>query len=388
MKLRIRAYNVEFGDAILISFPDAGVTRHILLDVGNKHGGKGGNKVFIPVIDAIAKAIAPATNIDLYVMTHEHLDHVEGLAEYKNKKGALPFAIDRVWMTRSADPDYYKDFPDAVRAKEKKKTLYRALASLAAARGLDKTGDRASHVRALLENNDPDMTDKCVSFLRTLAPGKTHYVHRGMDVSKLHPFKDAKITIWAPEEDSTVYYSPKKKKKDTPHAALEELEEEAAKTFGDTPRPLPIAGVDASAFYNLVERRELSLMEGLFSIDAAENDTSVVFCLEWAKKKLLFVGDAEQKSWSMMDAKGVLEKVDFLKIGHHGSHNATPPDALLQKILPKAGKAKAVLSTCEGGYPSVPDGSTRKRIETRATVKSTEEVEIGKWVDVEMDAGP
>jgi hypothetical protein len=34
-------------------------------------------------------------------------------------------------------------------------------------------------------------------------------------------------------------------------------------------------------------------MEGLFTIDIAANDTSVVFCLEWENRKLLFVGDGE-----------------------------------------------------------------------------------------------
>lgn len=44
-KLRVRAYNVRFGDAILVSVPDktsagAKKTRHILIDVGNALGGK------------------------------------------------------------------------------------------------------------------------------------------------------------------------------------------------------------------------------------------------------------------------------------------------------------------------------------------------------------
>lgn len=382
--LRIRAYNVEFGDAILITIPDeddAGnpKSRHLLIDVGNKNGKKGGNKVFVPVVDAIHEAIAP-DGIDLYVMTHEHLDHVEGLAEYVKTHPALPFAIHRVWMTASAAPDYAARFPDAVREKKKKRSLYYALASLAAAQGLDKTDDR---IAALLENNDPDMTDACVNFLRTLAPAQTHYVHRGMDVSALHPFRTAKLAIWAPEEDSTEYYAKKRK---VPFSPLEELDEKVARKYG-LERPIPLAGVDASAFYNLVERRELSLMEGLFSIDKAANDTSVVFCLEWKNRKLLFVGDAEQKSWKMMDANNVLEPVEFLKVGHHGSHNATPPNDLLEKILPKARKGKALLSTCVDGYNGVPDDATVKRIKSRATVKSTETVKPGKWIDIEIDPG-
>jgi beta-lactamase superfamily II metal-dependent hydrolase len=382
--IRIRAYNVEFGDAILVTVPDEDdqghpKTRQLLIDVGNKNGKRGGNKVFGAVVDAIHEAIKP-DGIDLYVMTHEHLDHVEGLAEYVKTHQKLPFAIDRVWMTASAAPDYAARFPNAIREKKKLCSMYYALARLAAAQGLDNTDDR---IFALLENNDPDMTDRCVNFLRTLAPTKTHYVHRGMDVSKLHPFRTARLAVWAPEEDSTAYYA---RKKEAPFSALGELDEKAARTY-DAQRPIPLAGVDVSAFYNLVERRELSLMEGLFAIDKAANDTSVVFCFEWKRRKLLFVGDAEQMSWRMMDANNLLEPVSFLKIGHHGSHNATPPDELLQKILPKGQQGKAILSTCVNGYNGVPDEDTLKRIKSRATVVSTQDVMPGSWVDVEIEPG-
>jgi len=64
--LRVRMYNVRFGDAILISIPDAenGVARlrHILVDVGNalnKEGGK--DFVFKPVIEHIRSTIDTGT---------------------------------------------------------------------------------------------------------------------------------------------------------------------------------------------------------------------------------------------------------------------------------------------------------------------------------------
>jgi len=92
-------------------------------------------------------------------------------------------------------------------------------------------------------------------------------------------------------------------------------------------------------------------------------------------------------SWRMMDANNLLEPVSFLKIGHHGSHNATPPDELLQKILPKGQQGKAILSTCVNGYNGVPDEDTLKRIKSRATVVSTQDVMPGSWVDVEIEPG-
>jgi hypothetical protein len=105
-----------------------------------------------------------------------------------------------------------------------------------------------------------------------------------------------------------------------------------------------------------------------------------VLLLEWKGKRLLFVGDAEWDggfkkgkgncSWNVMwnlhkeQIKGALS---FLKIGHHGSVNATPwgqtpaarkgePLAILDAILPEASKAnaKAVVSTYRGNYATIP----------------------------------
>src|SRR5262249_29553903 len=61
-------------------------------------------------------------------------------------------------------------------------------------------------------------------------------------------------------------------------------------------------------------------------------------------KKLLFVGDAQWGNWSNFlfggklgtnkhgeltpECREILESIDFYKVGHHGSTNATPIDAL------------------------------------------------------------
>src|SRR5262249_54539979 len=110
------------------------------------------------------------------------------------------------------------------------------------------------------------------------------------------------------------------------------------------------------------------------------NNTSVVLLLEWKGKRLLFVGDAEWDggfkkrkgncSWNVMwnlHKKELGDGLAFLKIGHHGSVNATPwgqtpaaikgePLAILNAILPPAAKAKAkaVVSTHRGNYPTIP----------------------------------
>ena len=58
-KLRIRVYNVLFGDAILVTIPEADaagneVTVNVLIDVGNALAGDAGrDQVFKPVLENI-----------------------------------------------------------------------------------------------------------------------------------------------------------------------------------------------------------------------------------------------------------------------------------------------------------------------------------------------
>ena len=82
-RLTVTAYNVRFGDALLISVPercDGGeLVRHVLIDVGNVLAGPGSDDaVYRTVVQDILDRI-DGKPVDLYVMTHEHLDHVQGL---------------------------------------------------------------------------------------------------------------------------------------------------------------------------------------------------------------------------------------------------------------------------------------------------------------------
>ena len=111
-ELVIRAYNVGFGDAILVSIPDRNsqtgkeTIRSILIDVGNVAAGTGsGHKVFEQVVKDILNRLE-GKNVDLYVMTHEHYDHVTGLYDAFDKYG-LRIGIDYAWLTASSAPGYY-----------------------------------------------------------------------------------------------------------------------------------------------------------------------------------------------------------------------------------------------------------------------------------------
>ena len=367
--LRVRVYNVLFGDAVLVTVPDGDgsrtVRRHILVDFGNLFRGDGSeDEVFRPVVEDIL-SVLDGDPIDLYVMTHEHMDHVQGPL-YASAELGLDLPVRQAWLTGSAAPDYYDTHPGAQR-----KRLQADAALRQAARFVSAAPEAAGVLGPLLFNNDPNRTGDCVEFLRHIASEPATYVHRGLELDRTHPFTEAKLELWAPEEDTSVYYGSFQ-----PIA----FGVRRATNGADSPslrRPSPPRGVDSGAFYALVESRARGVFDNLLTIDRAANDSSVVFALEWRGWRLLFTGDAEHRSWKEMNKRGVLKPVHFLKVSHHGSWNGTPFGEILDKILPATPpdrrKRHAAVSTCEGAYAGVPDKEVLEQLGRRCEVRSVED---------------
>ncbi len=63
-------------------------------------------------------------------------------------------------------------------------------------------------------------------------------------------------------------------------------------------------------------------------LEAAVNGTSLFLAFEIGEAVLLFPGDAQWGTWRLIlddvTAMELLKRTTFLKVGHHGSHNATP----------------------------------------------------------------
>lgn len=65
-----------------------------------------------------------------------------------------------------------------------------------------------------------------------------------------------------------------------------------------------------------------------------ENDSSLVFYIRSNTKRLLFMGDASCKSEDSIMDQYELEKIDILKVGHHGSRTSSSLK-FLKKVKPK-----------------------------------------------------
>jgi hypothetical protein len=381
--LRVRVYNVLFGDAILLSIPELDaegreITLHVLIDIGNAMAGSGGDdSIFAPVLANIQAELAGAP-LDLYVMTHEHMDHVQGLL-YGARKLGIEIKARTVWMTASSAPDYYDRFQNA----RKRRSLALAARESIAGFLARSAAPMPAAIEALLAINNPRASDDCVSHIRGIGGAPPLYLHRTADTGGDLPFRRTKLRVLAPEEDTSIYYG-----RFAP-PSLGFLLDDAAPTLLPSAATTPPAGVSAGDFFDLIRFRSSGMSTNLRTIDKAANNSSVVLELEWNGWRLLFPGDAEEKSWEIMAKLGLLRPVHFLKVSHHGSKNGSPAagiDVVLPEVAPDRKPRQAVVSTHVGAYPGVPDDLTLDRLKRRATLYDTRHLEPGGWIDITFDA--
>src|SRR6266849_8018968 len=117
------------------------------------------------------------------------------------------------------------------------------------------------------------------------------------------------------------------------------------------------------------------------ALDSVRNNASLVIVFRFQGRTLLFPGDAQWGNWQSWigtdAAKQLLSEVDFLKVAHHGSENATPVDVV--NALKRAGLAEMV-PTQVNPFPTIPRmpllTALEKRCAGHVAIRSD-------WIDVE-----
>jgi hypothetical protein len=106
------------------------------------------------------------------------------------------------------------------------------------------------------------------------------------------------------------------------------------------------------------------------AIDKAVNGTSLMLMFEAGTSFLLFPGDAQWGTWQAAMAKDrtreILERTTFLKVGHHGSHNATPMD-FVEEILADGFRGMVCTRKTEK-FPEIPRLPLLTRLREKGTI--------------------
>ena len=411
-QLLVRLYNVGLGDCIYLRVPDSNRDVHILIDCGNKFNTLDRLGECIKHLEDELPAGSPGKKrLDLLVVSHPHEDHHKGFEEefFKN------IEIDRIWLS----PAFDRLNPKAQGFQALKAAAQRALSGLSAFA----EGEMKAQAEELLSLSKEEAIDLlCDGMKKGITP---LYVTADTPPAELKIFDhpDIELRVIGPMGDIDEIYLGGAGLVNTLSGSVPQGMEAGyqalfpgmdAKEVG---QPRNISAQDFQLLRSCIQANALAAAE---LAGKAENNLSVVLLLIWHGRRLLFPGDAEwssknnievkpgkcNSSWNVMWEKrreDLSHPLDFLKIGHHGSENATPwapvdkkgkipkinqiLDALLP--MPQSGEPShsyAVASTERTTrWPSIPNADLMETIGRRVANCRTEYVEAESKLSVKPD---
>jgi hypothetical protein len=358
--IRIRMYRIGFGDCFLVSLPvpnsdpNADTHRHVLVDCGVHAKGK------LDMSDKAVDDIATTTRKRLAVIiaTHSHQDHISGF----DKKKFTGFEIGEVWMPWCENPKDTK----ALKLQKRHAALTEKLdGHFKAERRNGARPDRSRlSAEAAIANLVQNKT--AMTFLRSGfgVNAQVRYLEAGYSLKNPAGIEGLSVNVLGPPRDEkflAMMNPPAGQRYLKAGAAssenADELQPFADRWKREATHPeishLGLSDDDTELFQE--ELASPSLDSLAFALDQAKNNTSLVTLLTFRGQQLLFTGDAQWGNWKFWldqpDAESILSGVSFLKVAHHGSHNATPKDAL-EKM--SKGKFAAMVSTQSVPWDSIP----------------------------------
>lgn len=396
LSIRIRMYRVGFGDFFLVTFSNGTNSAHVLVDCG-VHAKPTGS------IGAAVEQLATDTDkhLALIIVTHRHADHISGFAMEADQFSG--FTVDRIWMSWFENPQ------DAA-AKALQANLVSVAQSLKlsfAARGADDGNQyflMAQNATGGTDGTGGSLNDKALAVIHGGFANRPpiDYLKAGDPATLPASMSDLGVsaTILGPPIDPTLVGQMDSKT----HQYLDQLSADLSASTDARPVFDPAFDDDCSVFVcegysaedlKAVEARiagsQPNVVEAIAQkADNTLNNQSVVTLFEFAGKKLLFAGDAQWGNWQNFlfggafgtpghegltsDAKAILGAIDFYKVGHHGSTNATPIDALEAM---RDGLA-AMCSTAVDAYNQVPRGPLLDALgaKTGGKIARSDQVEV------------
>jgi beta-lactamase superfamily II metal-dependent hydrolase len=369
--VRVRMFRVGFGDFFLLTVPAAAGEKHILIDCGVHAKDLGTMR------DAVSQmAQACNSQLALIIVTHRHADHISGFGTCKDIFRKIN--VERVWMSWFEDPKN----PDA-------KQLQSSLTAMAAqvhlslrARGSspdDPLVSMAENITGTMSAAGQAGNQEALAVIHggfANTPAYTYY--KAGDAPALPPDLVAAglaARILGPPIDPQLVSQMTNKNQQYLAAGASSDDNKFqpfAPQFKGAEGDYPARAFRYRHFNKIAELIDGIQPDTLAAKAAAADNTlnnqSLVVLFSFRGKNLLFAGDAQWGNWENFlyggaygtpghteptkEAQDILGKIDFYKVGHHGSANASPMDAVGALRLGCVG----MCSTQPGAYNQVPRG--------------------------------
>lgn len=312
-------YNIHllpasFGDSILIEYGDSSDPNYILIDGGPYF-------VFDEVIAQIKKVVPKMKKIDLLVITHIDIDHIDGIIVLLNQNEP-PFEIGEIWFNG------WNEITEA-------KTDLMG-------------GKQGEYLSALIKENElPHNTQfgkKGVCLINDETPPIIS-LESGMEITLLSPTSEALADL-APDWENVV------KEVGNADVALARLKE-------DNRYDYDVSDILGKLEEKTIKELQLTTTRGDKS---AANGSSIAFIANYEGKRCLFSGDAHSEKLERIIGNlvdydsGERLKLDAWKLSHHGSRKST-----LSKLMTKI-SCKTILISSDGKRYKHPDVETIAKI--------------------------
>lgn len=383
-QIRVRMYRVGFGDCFLMTLPidedGQTVEKHVIVDCGVFEGSGGSLGNIQTVVDHIETTTGG--KIALIVASHAHKDHVLGFDRCEASFNR--FQISEIWLPWTDNPHD----PVALDLKTKELSLAQQLDQhLTALAALGQKHAFAADAVANATGNQTAMQNLQNGFA---SHAKVSYLKADMEINDPAGLAGLRVKVLGPPTDVS-FFTKQDPPKSQRYLRLNDdgvaEPQNIVHPFGRWWRRSP-AEVARDSDFDTVrlddeERKDLTMaltepmVDSLaLMLDDVRNNTSLVLLFEYNGKTLLFPGDAQWGNWKSWldkpDAPGILQNVDFLKVAHHGSVNASPKQAI-EQLGPGV---SAMISTQNKPWPSIPRPGlvTELKVKTNGRVLESDSI--------------
>ncbi len=422
--VRIRSYNVGFGDCFLLTFTYASARakpRNVLIDFGStKTSDTGPSGGMLEIAERIREDCGG--KLQMLVATHRHADHISGFA---GKPGAVIASLEPELVVQpwTEDPDIDPDAtaPSAsdgggkpARAMALRLSGMQALAeaTLAAVPKLEAAGAVspavATQLRFLGETNL-----KNAESVRNLATmGKRHvYASFGTKLALGSLLPGIGVDVLGPptlKQSAAISHQVATNQEEFWHLAEPSMAaggDGGTVIFDGAPTARRIPQEARWVIPRIDQMRGEEMLAIVRTLDGVLNNTSVILTFEVGDSLLVFPGDAQLENWSYAlhgcdEADAIRKRLAaarFYKVGHHGSLNATPKSLWngFKHRAPKPGPERlaTMVSTAAGKHGSPARGTEVPRevlieeLTHMSELRNTQSLESRDlfWIDTELE---